>query len=235
MPDAAAQRRDRTPHRAAAVGVGGEHSAGLADPPRCRRERPVLRVAEDRDRIAFARPGELEGPRVQPVHAQDGHVVLRVEEHDSRVAEVTVAAVDARVLRPGDDVRVRDHEIGTRRPARALDPEPAGRPGHAQDAPARGLDAWVAQQLRIRRANARLRPADRRERIDSRDRVEQTRGRDPLVDLAQDPRALHLLAQLPSARGCAARRRPRPRRSRCRQPRRARARRRSRALLAEGA
>ena len=44
------------------------------------------------------------------------------------------------------------------------------------------------------------RPLDREKRIDARDRVEQARRRHARVDLAEDPRALHLLAQLASDR-----------------------------------
>ena len=40
------------------------------------------------------------------------------------------------------------------------------------------------------------RPEDRRERVDARDRVEQSRRRHARVELAEDPRALDLLAKL---------------------------------------
>ena len=50
------------------------------------------------------------------------------------------------------------------------------------------------------------------ERVDPRDRVEQPRRRDALVDLAEDPRPLHLLASCPGPAG-AAPPRPRPTRS----------------------
>ena len=58
----------------------------------------------------------------------------------------------------------------------------------------------LVEQRRVRRRDLGLRPADRRERVDARDRVEQPRRRHPLVDLAQDPRALHFLAKLGLAR-----------------------------------
>ena len=67
--------------------------------------------------------------------------------------------------------------------------------GRASSTPA----LW--RRLGVGRGDLRQRPADRRERVDPLDRVEQPRRRHPLVDLAEDARALHLLAQLRLA-GC---------------------------------
>ena len=55
--------------------------------------------------------------RAEPCDSQDGDVVARVEGDDVGVAELAVAAVDARVLHPGDDVRVRDDEVRRARPS----------------------------------------------------------------------------------------------------------------------
>ena len=117
----------------------------------------------------------------------------------TRVVELAVAAVDARILHPGDDVGVRDDEVRRRRPAGAGDAEAAGAAGDAEDAAAGGADAGAREQRRIGRRHVGLGAADREERVDARDRVEQARRRHALVDLAEDARALHLLAQLPLA------------------------------------
>ena len=110
--------------------------------------------------------------------------------------ELPVVAVDACVLHPGDDVRVRDDEVRRGDPARAFDAEPARRPGDAEDTRARQADARTVEQRGIGRGDARLRPENRGERVDARDRVEQSRRRHALVELAEDPRALDLLAEL---------------------------------------
>ena len=199
MADVAAQRRDPAVDGAAPVGVLGEDDARLADPPGRGGEGSALGIAEDRDGLARHRRDRLERRRSETSDAEHRDVVADVEGDDDGVAVVAVAAVDARILHPGDDVRVRDDEVRRRRPARAGDAETAGAAGDAEDAVAGGADARACQQRRIGWRNVRLRPADREERVDARDRVEQARRRHTLVDLAEDPRALHLLSQLPLA------------------------------------
>ena len=201
MADNAAQSRDPAAHRAAAVGVVGEDVARLADPARRRGEGAVLRVAEDRHRLALFRVDERQRPRAETRDPQHGDVVARVEGDDDRIVIVPVTAVDPCVLHPGDDMGVRDDELRRRNPAGALDAEAAGGPGHAEDAGSRLFDAGALEEARVGRGDLRQRPADRRERVDALDRVEQPRRRHPLVDLAEDARALHLLAQLCLA-GC---------------------------------
>ena len=98
---------------------------------------PFSGIAEDRDGLSLDGVDEAERRRAEPRDAKDGDVVARVERDDVGVAEVAVVVVDARVLHPGDDVRVRDDEVRRRDPARAFDPEPARRPDDAEDARAR--------------------------------------------------------------------------------------------------
>ena len=196
MADVAAQRRDPAVDGAAPVRVLGEDGARLADPPGRGGEGSALGIAEDRDGPARHRRDRLERSRSEPGDAQHGDVVADVEGDDDGVAVVAVAAVDPRILHPGDDVRVRDDEVRRRRPARAGDAEAAGAAGDPEDAVAGGADGRARQQRRIGRRDVRLGPSDREKRIDPRDRVEQARRRHALVDLAEDPRALHLLSQL---------------------------------------
>ena len=126
VPDDAAQSRDRAADRAAAVGVVGEDDARLADPAGRRRERAVLRVAEDRDRLALDRIDEPERRRTEAVDPQHGDVVPRVEGDDDGVAVLPVAAVDARVLLPATTCAV-----VTTRPGAAIQPEPSMPRPHA--------------------------------------------------------------------------------------------------------
>ena len=96
----------------------------------------------------------------------------------------------------GDDVRVRDHEAGRRDPAAALDPEPARGAEDLDDARARVLDAASGENPSRRRRHVRFRTAHRRDRVDPRERVQQRpRGRQQLVQLLEDRRALDVLAQ----------------------------------------
>ena len=92
-------------------------------------------------------------------------------------------------------MRVRDDDVRPYDPARAGDAEAAGGPGHAEDARPRPADARVRGQRRVGRGDACLRARDAGEGVDARDRVEQPSRRYALVDLAEDLRALHLLAQ----------------------------------------
>ena len=97
---------------------------------------------------------------------------------------------------------VRDDELRRRNPAGALDAEATGGTGHAED-------AGVAPLRRRRSGAGRGRAAATcasGPRIAANgstrcDRIEQPRRRHPLVDLAEDARALYLLAQLCLA-GC---------------------------------
>ena len=99
----------------------------------------------------------------------------------------------ARVLLPGDDVRVGDDEPVAGDPARALDAEPAGGAEDLHDAVARRVHLRVARDPRGRRRHVRLRPVDARERVERAQRVQQRPGRrQDRVELAQDRRALDL-------------------------------------------
>ena len=57
-----------------------EHVGGRADAARARVERPVLREAEDRDRVAVVRIGERERRRLEPGHAEDRDVLRAVDD-----------------------------------------------------------------------------------------------------------------------------------------------------------
>ena len=113
-------------------------------------------------------------------------------------------------------------------------PRPQALPVTRKTLVARGAHGRAREQRRIGRRDVRLRPADREERVDALDRVEQARGRHALVDLAEDPRSLHLLAQLALAGQVERDRAERPRRSPRPRRRRARGRRASRATRSGG-
>ena len=169
----------------------------LADPAGRCGEGAVLRVAEDRYRLSLD-PGRRAAAAATPRPA------TRSTATSSRASKATTSAsryspsplVDPCVLHPGDDVGVRDDEVRRRDPAGALDAEAAGGPGDAEDAGSRPATPALWSSAGSGGGDLRQRPADRRERVDARDRIEQPRRRHPLVDLAEDPRALHLLAQL---------------------------------------
>ena len=75
-------------------------------------------------------------------------------------------------------------------------PRPQALPVMRKTLAARGAHGRARQQGRIGRSDVRLRPSDREKRVDALDRVEQARRRHARVDLAEDPRLLHLLAQV---------------------------------------
>jgi hypothetical protein len=95
--------------------------------------------------------------------------------------------VDACVRHPGDDVGVRDDEVGCSDPAGAFDAEPTCRADDAEDARACQADAGTVEQRRIGRGNVRYRPEDRRERIDTRNRIEQSGRWQARIELPEDP------------------------------------------------
>ena len=127
--DRAADRRTSPPHRPAAVRVAAEHVRAVP-PSRAgvRGERPVLRIADERDRHAALRIGDAERPAAEPRHAQHGHVVRsrRMRPPPRRTARAA-ARVDPRRSDARDDVRVRHDEPARR----ATQPEPSTPSPHA--------------------------------------------------------------------------------------------------------
>ena len=113
---------------------------------------------------------------------------------------------------PATHMRVGDHLVRARHPARALDRQAAGGAEHAHDAARGRAHARGPADLGQRRRHVGRGAGQLRQRIEARERVQdRPRGRQQLVELAQDDRALDVRAQLPAARRL---RRPRRRRSR---------------------
>ena len=161
-PHGAAQRDDRAPHRAAAVGVLGHDLARLPEPPRAHVVRPVEREPEDRRRRAGARVArDVERRRVEAGDAQDGDVVARVEGDRLRVeARIGAARQHARVVLPGHHVRVGHDDAVGGDPARALDADAArGAEDLHHAAPRLRRPAGRARSRRAARARS---PAGRR-------------------------------------------------------------------------
>ena len=206
--DNAAQGRHPAAHRAAAVGVVGEEVARLADPARRRGEGPVLRVAEDRHRLPSTGSTSVSGGAPRPA--------TRSTATSSRASKATTAASrnspSPRSTR-ASFIPATTWAFVTTRFGAATQPEPSMPRPHAVPVTRKTLGRAAStpgalEQLRVGRRDPRQRPADGGERVDARDRVEQPRRRHSLVDLAEDARALHLLAQLRLARVCAARTAP---------------------------
>ena len=113
--------------------------------------------------------------RTQPRHAADG--------------------LDRGVVLTGDDVRRGHDELRRGNPTAARDAEPARSTEHLQNR-GRGLpNRRVGEHARVGRRDRSGRSGDRGERVDARERAHQLRGRDDAVQLLQDGRALHALAQ----------------------------------------
>ena len=196
----AAQRGDRAADRAAAVGVLADRVAGLAEPRRSDGVGAVLRVTEHRrDSSRLWLGGERERRQIG-VDVEQGEVVFGVVADGRRAQRGAIGSGDRGVVLTCDDVGVGDDQAGTGHPARALDPEPAGRAEHPHDRIA-GIDHLrVFDNRGIGRGHRRRRSDDRGSRIDPVQRVEdRPRGRQHLVEAAQDQRALHVGAQLGGA------------------------------------
>ena len=181
----------------------------------------------------FALAGHLERRRLEPVDAQHGEVVARVE--GDRLGGAGPAPRRARSTRvsswPGDHVGVGHHDARRGHPAGALDADAARGAEDLDHAVARRGHLRVARDRRPRRRHARLGSVDPRERVERAQRVEQRAGRrQHRVELAQDRRALDVApdvgprlqrhrAEHPGDRA-ARRRRSAPRPARRRPPRR---------------
>src|SRR5262249_51358531 len=133
-------------------------------------------------------------------YAEDSEVVRRVESHDRRRERLAVAPVDLRLLDPGHDVRVRDHDARSHDPARALDAETARDAGHTDDARRSTDDIGVAGQFRVRRRDDGRRSEEDADRIDALERREETLRRELVVDPREDRGLLHRLAEIRLAR-----------------------------------
>ena len=111
-----------------------------------------------------------------------------------RQAGRDAADLDRRVGLARDHVRVGHDEPGAGDPAAALDAEPAGRADDPHDAAARRADAGRGEDAARRRGHVGGRPADRRQRVKARQRVQDRAGRwQQLVEAAQDRRALDVV------------------------------------------
>ena len=131
---------------------------------------PFSGIAEDRHGLSLDGIDQAERRRAEPGDSKDSDVVAGIEGDDVGVAGLPVVVVDACVLHPGDDVRVRDDEIRRGDPARAFDPEPARRPDDAEDTRARQADSRTVEQRRIGRRDAAA-PARESPRTGRRERL----------------------------------------------------------------
>ena len=105
------------------------------------------------------------------------------------------------VVLAGDDVGVGDDQPRPHRPARALDPEPAGGAEHTHHRAARPQHVGVGGDRRVRSGHLGRRTGYRGSRIDPVERVQhRPRGRKHVVEAAQDHRALDVSAEAGGAR-----------------------------------
>ena len=185
---------DQAIDRPVPVRVAREHRRRRADPARCRGQRPVVGVAEDRD----GRPGRRVSRTaaalpVAPTHAQHRDVVVRIEADDDAVVRPRAGDGDGRVALACDDMRGRDDEVPPREPAAALDADPARDADDLDDRRLGLLHPGLAHDRGARGRRRRGRPGDRRERIDAREQVQQAGRRHRVVQVAHDLGAEHLL------------------------------------------
>ena len=152
--------------------------------------RAVAGVAEHPAGRALDGAGEAQRRGFQPGDAQDRDVIDLVERDDAGVEENAVVAIDARLVDPGDDVRIRDDEPRRGDPAGALDAEPAGVADHSHDAERGGVDACGVEDSGAGRIDPGRGPGERGERVDPRERVDQPVRRKLLVERGEDRRVL---------------------------------------------
>ena len=113
-----------------------------------------------------------------------------------REARRAAGHLHGRVLLAGDHVGVGDDLVGSRRPAGALDREPAGGPDHADHAVRGRAHAGLARDARRGRRHVRRGTGDRGKRVQPRERSEdRAGGRHHLVQFAQDRRLLDVGAE----------------------------------------
>ena len=126
------QRHDRALDRAVAVGVLADRRPGFAEPGRRERSRarsPGSRARPRRRPRALRRSAGSAGPRRPAAAPGRSRAVV-----DRRRVELDPAlGGDRGVVGAGDHVGVGDDDPGRDRPARALDPEPAGGAEHPHD------------------------------------------------------------------------------------------------------
>ena len=137
----------------------------------------------------------MERRSVQPVHTQNGDVVVAVERGGIRAEALAVHELDQRVLLPCDDVRRRHNEAARSDPPRPLHAEPARCAEHAHDARPRREDCRRSREARIRWRHRRNLAGKRRERVDPGKRSEQLARRDNVVQMAEERRALRGVPQ----------------------------------------
>ena len=109
---------------------------GRPHPTRRRAERPVLRIAEDRDRIARVGLSYPKRPGRQAAHPEDSDVVGGIERDRLGVETTRARSLDRRVVL-ACDVGIR-HRPREPQPSRAGDRQPARRSQDADDARMRG-------------------------------------------------------------------------------------------------
>ncbi len=144
--DASGDSGDRALDRATAERVLGERVRGASHTAWNRREVPVERVADDRDRGAVLRIRESQRTRGHVREAEDGDVVVDVKDNDRREVLVGVARdLDECAAFAGDDVCGGDDEVTAREPAAPLDSVAARRAEHLDDAGERRTDPRVAE------------------------------------------------------------------------------------------
>ena len=196
------RRADRAPDRAVPVGVLADHVAGFAEAGRGRRVGAVFGVAEDGARLAAARrsgPATAAGSR--RVDAQDREVVGGVVVDGGRV----VARRRRSVVTVVSSSPATTWALVTTRPGAATQPEPSTPSPQAvprtrtTERPARQTSGSVAIP-RVGRRDRGGRADDRGRRVDAVEGVEhRARGRQQLVEAAQDQRALDVAAQVGGA------------------------------------
>ena len=171
--DQPADRSHRSFHRSLAVGVVGLDGLGRADPRHVDRQRAAFRVACD---LAFgsARRAGRDRQRRQGEAGDVEHrdVVVRIEFDDlcgQRFGRPGL--LDGRVLLSGDDVRVRDHRVGSRDPARALDAHATGVADDANHAALVDRDRRRPRDSSVGRADRGARAVDRGQWIQVRERA----------------------------------------------------------------
>ena len=147
LPLRTAPRReaDRAPDRPAAVGVLADHVARFAEAGRRRSRRGRCPGSRGRRRLVRGWWIGATGSGGRSARAaQDARSLLGVVVDRRRVEGGAVPGRDRGVVLAGDDVGVGDDQAGRGDPARALDPEPAGRAQHADHRAAGRLHVGIA-------------------------------------------------------------------------------------------
>ena len=169
-----------------------EHVRGRAHPSRPGVERPVLRIAEDRDRVARVRIDD----RAAAPHAGRGRAARRRPACGRRAAPAPACPPASMPDAPSTTWAAVTTSCGRATQPEPSTPTPHGGGGDANDARANPPHRGRGERPRVGRRRRRRRPGDRRERVDARERAQDVARRHDRVQPLEDQRAADLVAHL---------------------------------------